>query len=277
MKSAYRKLDWARRRTAELQADVDEYRKLDAINFRQKTSPHLFDPSKSVLRFYAEIDPEMPDWWGLAVGDALGSLRAALDHALVGHVRTQVPTLTEAQEKRLQFPILDDEAKWMGTSKEPGPGRKLRDKCDPTVLKAIQDCQPFVPAWSESPEEHPLMVLNKMVNNDKHRESTVVAYASHQLTVDTSRPSAIEILELIQGEGELVHDALAATIVVRQPRAAGRRTRAVALDPAPELGFVETLRIPGIADDPGVGVMTMLEFLISGVQTTLDELKAAGA
>jgi hypothetical protein len=183
--SAYKKLKWAGRRADELKGDISRYRQLDAIQFRQGPNiAHLFDQSLLVVRFYASVDPPVPDWWGLAFGDVLGSLRAALDHALVLHVRGHVPNLTESKERGLHFPILKETESWQGTSKKPGPGRALRDLCSPAVLDAIKSCQPFVGLPRRDPLQHPLSVLNRLVNIDKHREISVVAYVPHELTLD---------------------------------------------------------------------------------------------
>ncbi|MFD7011170.1 hypothetical protein [Rhodococcus jostii] len=275
--SAYRKLGWAKTRAEQLQASVNEYRALDPINFDFKNSDHPFDPDRAVIKFYAAVEPPMPDWWGLAVGDVLVNLRSALDHAIIGHARTQSSGLTERQERSLYFPILDEEAKWEGPSSNKGPARTLPGLIAPAVIDAIRSCQPFASTFPAA--EHPLQALNTLVNVDKHREITVVAYAPHDLSVDTTKPNRIEILEITPSSNALVDGALAATMVIRRPRATtpAAGPRGVSFDPVPEIGFVETLPIPGVAEEPGLDVMQVIDTLVNGVQSTLDTLKAAGA
>lgn len=274
--SAYKKLKWAERRADELKGDIQSYRALDPIQFRQgRSTKSVFDPSLLVVRFYAAVDPQMPDWWGLALGDVLGSLRAALDHALVGHVRNQVPNLPESKERRLQFPVLTEPELWKGTSKNPGPERSLEGLCSPEVLDAVKNCQPFGFLPDRDPPQHPLSVLNRLVNADKHREVSVVAYVPHELTFDDSAPT-VEIVGYAHGTSDLVDGAHAGTVIVRKPEPSVR-WQAVSLKPVPTIGYVETTRIPGIVDEPGIGVGTVLDFLVEGVRTTLDEMAAAGA
>jgi hypothetical protein len=78
------------------------------------------------------------------------------------------------------------------------------------------------------------------------------------------------------GKSELVDGALAGTLVVRKP-APSTKWQAVALRPVPTIGYVETIRIAGVADEPGMGVDSVVDFLVEGVQMTLDEMKSAGA
>lgn len=274
--SAYKKFRWAKRRVDELKGDIERYRGLEPIQFRQGLSTdHPLDPTLLVVRFYAEVDPPMPDWWGLALGDVLGILRAALDHALVGHVRGRVPNLPESKERRIAFPILTEPELWKGTSKNPGPERSLVDLCSWAVLAAVKECQPFGVMPGRDPQQHPLAVLNRLVNVDKHREVSVVAYVPHELTLDDSEPT-VDIVSYAPSTRDLVDGALAGTVVVRKPKPSVR-WQALSIKPVPSIGYVETTRIPGIVDEPGIGVGTVLDFLVEGVQVTLDEIAAAGA
>lgn|GEM_PF-4781973 len=273
MNSAYRKLDRARHHQTQLSNSIDEYRALDPINFRNEHADHAFLPDTIVFKFYAVVEPAMPDWWGLAFGDILTNLRAALDHALFDHVRSRNATLSEADERGLVFPVIREDARWEGTAKKPGPARTLRKHCDPDFLERIRLVQPYARSGQSPVEHHALAMLARLVNLDKHREVSVVAYETHELTVDETRPNKVEIIKMTPGTDPLVDGALASIITVKRPQFRGPNIRAFKMDPPPMLGFVESIEIPGVDRIPGIGVRQVAEHLVNGVASVLDDLK----
>ena len=76
------------------------------------------DPSQAVITYGLKVKEEPSSEWGLIVGDILTNLRAALDHAVYGHAAAR-QQLTQAQERKLQFPILTNSDQWLGAAAVP--------------------------------------------------------------------------------------------------------------------------------------------------------------
>lgn len=143
-----------------------------------------------------------PPSWSLIIGDILTNLRAALDHAVYGHAMLR-QTLTEDQEKRINYPIVLDRTKW---------GRVRRDLAplvDPAVMKFIESTQPF--NHRIDPRKAPLVTFNTLVNEDKHRRIRIVSYRHGPAHFDTDA----EVVGLEVEPREWIDGAVVARAYVR--------------------------------------------------------------
>ena len=100
------------------------------------------DAEWQYVRFRVNIKYEQPDDWGLIVGDILGNLRAALDHAVYRHAVARPGAagtpLTSKQERALQYPFVHAESEW------PNEKAKLAKFFeDAKVIEEIEKTQPF--------------------------------------------------------------------------------------------------------------------------------------
>lgn len=101
----------------------------------------------------------------IILGDSLHQLRSALDHMVCAlAMRTNPRSVCE--DSKLQFPIFksarDFGADWRVSK---GVYEKLLGKAE---LAEIEQCQPYNLSAAK-PEDHPLYMLGKLDNLDKHR------------------------------------------------------------------------------------------------------------
>lgn len=94
--------------------------------------------------------------WAVLIGEVVHNLRSALDHA--------VYAAAESPDGKTAFPVITDPAKWDGRS----VARKLRS-VPPAAVEIVKRVQPFVAAAQHDPAEHPLALLERLWNHDKHR------------------------------------------------------------------------------------------------------------
>jgi len=167
------------------------YRAREPHTFEGRQTFDRADLNESTLTMTVHIKEEMPDTWGLIIGDVLTNLRAALDHAVFGHAAAKTQ-LTEAQEKKLQYPVLQDSDQWLGAPAVPATASSPRKpkvdsakkKLDPFLhVDALDVIEQSQPCHSADPHRHWLTVLNALVNRDKHRALRTVAYVNDDFTV----------------------------------------------------------------------------------------------
>ncbi|MVU76012.1 hypothetical protein GPX89_01990 [Nocardia sp. ET3-3] len=174
---AQNKLARARQHLDELERAVAEFHRTSPYTFRG----HLPDnnPDASSIPFEVRVATayDVPDSWPLIVGDILTNLRAALDHAVFNHVKATRPSLPD---KDIQFPIEDQCSQF----------ENKRKRFIPAIRQVVGDAQPYRTA---DPQKHPLHILRRLVNIDKHRSLIVVDYASMRLELGVS--DNVEVLE----------------------------------------------------------------------------------
>ncbi|MFL0288808.1 hypothetical protein ACJH6H_26555 [Mycobacterium sp. SMC-21] len=281
MDSSYAKLARAKTHLGTLDTQIKAFRKRDTHSWTFTSKDHLFQPELGVITVKLKVKEQTPAEWGLIVGDILTNLRAALDHAVVGHA-AKLHTLTEAEERKLNFPILLNKDQWLGSPavqqtattpakpKVDSVQKKLVNYVDSAVLAAIETCQPYHFA---TPHDHPLAGLNDLVNRDKHREIQVVSYVTKALDVTKSD---VEVVRTDITDAPMVDGATAAVLTVRRPLAKpGQKVHKwVPANFHMTTEYGERIMLPSLGVDNDVrGTMGVL---VNGVQTTLDELKAAG-
>jgi hypothetical protein len=281
MDSAYAKFARAKVHRDLLDADVQAFRDRDPHDFPYSTSDHLFDPSLMVITYRMQVKEEPPSTWGLIVGDILTNLRASLDHAVYGHAAAR-NRLTEAQEKRLQFPILCDPDQWLGTpaiaatattpakDKVDSAHKKLKPFLDPAVLNVIEQSQPY---HHTPPGQDPLAVLNSLVNQDKHRTVRVVTYVRDEFDVEHAD---FEVVTIDAPPKPMTDGAIAAVLYVRRPLR--RRGQEEARWHPGQFkvvnGYGERIDLPSAGFN--ADVRNTMSILVDRVEKVLTDLKRAG-
>ncbi|WP_241473845.1 hypothetical protein [Mycolicibacterium neoaurum] len=261
--SAYEKAGRAQEHLATLQASVDAYRASEPHEFLREVVDHMFKPELVVINFRVKVKNPPPQNWGLIVGDILTNLRAALDHALFGHAAAR-QTLTAAQERALQYPLITNSADW------PAAQAKLALLTDPAVLQEIEKSQPFK---AQNPDWHSLALLNGLVNRDKHRQVRVVSYSNEKFAV-TGTTGDVERTD--DAPREMEDGALVASVTLRRPtQQPGDSSDDVSVPLNVEFGYTENIELPKVAQRKSVTVVMPL--LVNHVIRTLDALNAAGA
>ncbi len=121
---------------------------------------------RSVL--FAELLKPLPDEASLILGDAFQCLRNSLDHLIFAISKKHSPAMTSENEGTPQFPV---PRRSTAIPKTSDAIRFISDSAKDDVLALTPDParDPF--------DEHPLSLLNKMSNRDKHRETTLVPVA----------------------------------------------------------------------------------------------------
>jgi hypothetical protein len=130
-----------------------------------------YDPSSERVLFVAEkVTPEIPEDWGLAIGEIVYNLRCALDHlwwALALDHLGREPTAREAPA--IQFPILDQghPEKWAGN-------RYIRHVAPAAAARARS-----LQGYDLGEDEETLLgVLRSLSNTDKHRRVEPTIFTS---------------------------------------------------------------------------------------------------
>jgi hypothetical protein len=221
MDSAFAKLGRAKAHRDQLNVDAMAYRDRNPHEFSYNQAFNRPDPNESTLTERVHIKEQMPDAWGLIIEDILTNLRAALDHAVYAHAAAKTQ-LTEAQEKKLQYPVLQDSDQWPGAAAVPttptspakpkveSAKKKLESFLDTDVLDVIERSQPY---YSTDPDRDWITVLNALVNRDKHRAVRTVAYVSDDFNIDYSEAT---VVSLDAPTVEMTEGAIVATAVLRQ-------------------------------------------------------------
>jgi len=150
--SSYRrKLTWAEAHISDAEALIAEWGRDGYRVIRQPNGNRGFT-------LLAQMVKPLPDDLPLVVGDALHCLRDSLDHIVFALSRPAMKTPED--EKAPQFPIFDKAVKL------DNPGiRFLGWEATGEVVHLAPD-----PAGNPPSAQHPLWLLDKMNNRDKHRE-----------------------------------------------------------------------------------------------------------
>lgn len=191
--SARKKLGRAQVHADALRVDVDAFRKQSPYEFEME--PLGNSRGRADIRVIAKVTraTPIPDSWALIMGDILTNVRAALDHAVYPHVRANAP---DVQRWQIQYPIADSAAEFEAkTAKTEGWFTK-------DVHRVIEQWQPY---HADDPSGHPLRILQKLVNIDKHRSLLVADYPvvgfgmpTHEL-YETASPTEFFRVKMVAG------------------------------------------------------------------------------
>jgi hypothetical protein len=269
MDSAFAELSRAKVHLDQLEADIRAFRAREPFDWPYSVSDHMLDESLAVVTFRVHVKEEMPNTWGLMIGDILSNLRATLDHAVYGHAAARADAagtpLTNRQEKELNFPITTVAADW------PNHRARLSPFMDAQVIGVIENWQPFN-QQQVAADWHPLAVLNSLVNRDKHREVRVVSYVNELFDITASDH---EVVDFTASPKEMAEGAIVAHMRIRRPlRRAGDTAALIRSNFSVVNGYTEIIEIPKVGQQRSV--LPVMKDLVSNVETLLNELKAAG-
>jgi hypothetical protein len=174
--SAVEKVRWAEIHLEALQANIWGYWRepsnapLLRADLDPQTGYHVFRikglPDYSLFRVDA----------ALGIGDVVGNIRAALDHAMWAITNDDVNTGVHPDPEGIAFPIRDDVGKLSGSRVERAVKPYVSSDVWNIVLQSLLD-QPYPGVdgisgdrgrW-QSGDNHPLRILQDRSNYDKHR------------------------------------------------------------------------------------------------------------
>lgn len=191
LEGARRKLIRADHHLHALWRELKVFSESDACSIRSETN--LGRGGEPFIRcnyFIDRLEP-IPHNWSLYVGDVLGNLRSALDHAAWAVVLHQRGVeFAHANRKRIYFPI------W--PTPEEFAGCFVVQNVSSEAVDAFRESQPYVYGKSDETFRDSLRALQELVNIDKHRELHIAIFKGHQAKV-TTQPA------IPGGKGEFVH------------------------------------------------------------------------
>lgn len=269
MDSAFAKLGRAKAHLGTLQDSMHAYRNLDdAFDYSREVIDHPFDASLVIIRFRLQVRRPPPDDWGLIVGDILSNLRAALDHAVYGHAEARAHSagtpLTPKQRRALQYPFVHKGSEW------PNERGKLEPFMDGAVIDEIEKTQPFKNIKSDW---HSFALLNRLVNQDKHRTVRVVSYVNEVFNIAPGTEA--EIVSIDDAPREMVDGIVVAQATVRRPlRRPGSPPGDVFVPFNVQFGYTENIDLPEVGSQKGA--LLVMEVLVDHVGKVLRNLKNAG-
>ncbi|MBF6323913.1 hypothetical protein IU451_15445 [Nocardia cyriacigeorgica] len=262
MQSAYAKLGRAKKHLAELRTDMQNYRDSNAVTFRIRQQKDPLDSAVVIVECVARVkQPPPSEDWGLAIGDILTNLRAALDHALYGHIAAR-HSLTEKEKKSVQFPVILNAKDWAGVD-----GRYSK-WVDPAVWAHVYDKQPF---HQQDPQQGGLHILNDLVNRDKHRTLHVlVSIGEVSFDRNTTR-----IAELTSAAKPIVDGAVLGRARLLVPLKIDNPSGSEWVELPGETAYIEHIDAAGFGGRP-TGALELMERLTGATETFLDELRSKG-
>lgn len=141
----------------------DEVRTFERRNaYEPSVERHVRSPKEIEFKVTAIENLRPKDEWSLVAGEAIQSLRSALDHA--------VYAIAKKNRSRCQYPIFIDACEFQVR------GRPLIAGVPKPIRALIEEAQPYK-TQPAKPALAPLAILNSLSNLDKHRNLTTVATA----------------------------------------------------------------------------------------------------
>lgn len=147
----------------------------------------------------------------ILTGDCIHALRSALDHLVYGVAVHQTGADPPPNERQIQFPIADDEARFTSAAKTRLKG------LSPELVKAIEAVQPYNRPHAAVP---PLLALLRDFDDaDKHRLLNVVVSAQAEAKLLSSiRVPAGETTRVSFNEGPLENGAETFVVETQTPQ-----------------------------------------------------------
>jgi hypothetical protein len=163
--SARRKLQRAQQHLDEFKAEVSAFEASEALSYKVEWKPEDESATEVACSYIFTRADEAPEILSTIIGDVLTNLRAALDHSVFDHAKTQLSAekgrdLTSEEEARISFPI----------AKKQSSLKACRNNFTPVVYQYIETLHDFTLGWQSpvSTVSH-LDLLRRFVNVDKHR------------------------------------------------------------------------------------------------------------
>lgn len=147
-----------------------------------------FNPKTKQFDVVARM-PDPPPIVGLLVGDCIHNLRSALDHIVYSLISTNHLRLGKPPSEKAMFPICDTRS---GYLHQIGKLKRL-DGIPDAVATFIESLQPYHTREKGLDHTlHPLWVLNKLENIDKHRRLTLASAVARHAHVSIQYKSGHE-------------------------------------------------------------------------------------
>jgi hypothetical protein len=163
------------------------------VNRKTRRIAHGPDLQTGDYVFWVEVTEEVPALrWGTLIGEVVHNLRSALEQA-VWHLSVvnlgRDPTDDEA--KGIHFPA--------ARSKDDFKSLIVLRYLDPTYIKTLRRFQPY--HRGHDPAGHPLAVLARLSNHDKHRiiQTTVTALRDFRVKIEAHDCEILDVLRLPPG------------------------------------------------------------------------------
>jgi hypothetical protein len=213
--SAYAKLRWAESRHEEMKRVFAAFALPEepsarpyGIHFRARAKP----AGLIVATFI--VEKPMPEEMGLLAADLVHNTRVALDHTLAC-----LKDRFGGDPGRGSFPICTTEGEWKERVQEAGGRRSPLHGLDQAAADFIRSVQPMNTGDSQN---DPLLVLNQLDNDDKHRLLHVsYVYPGEQTgldLIDVAEPSRVLRTTNVWTTGQPLEDGTTlATFMVREP------------------------------------------------------------
>jgi hypothetical protein len=185
------KLTRAQEHADALHAQVEAY-------FEQVPKPYEtrmdLDQETGEFAMWITVREEPNPHWGVVIGDFLHNVRSALDHLMAALVTAEGNPVTH----RTQFPIFTER---MAFEARAAP---MMDGASAAARAVIEELQPF---QVSHPDEHPLEILRRLSNTDKHRLLFAVIALPKEVesTITKAVGTQVEIHETVDAaplEGE---------------------------------------------------------------------------
>ncbi|WP_031223427.1 hypothetical protein [Agrococcus pavilionensis] len=181
LSSPFGKLAHAMRHMQRLGDMQREYRESNPIEYSHfHNTDYGRSPILATQWRVRKFEP-LEDTWSYVSGDAINNMRSALDHAML-LTAARFRTLSSKDERRVQYPIFTDGAKW-----EQWRQRNEYQLDEPT-LDALEAVQPIDDG---SGEERALALLNRLSNVDKHRRILTHTMSRPDVVVHVSPPMEV--------------------------------------------------------------------------------------
>jgi hypothetical protein len=209
-------LSGVRLKLARAQAHIDAIRDKSAefvegepppFGFRVETRD-LADDGAVEYTLYAVVREQPPHDFAPLIGDAVHNIRSALDHLVYELAPARV-----RRSGKTQFPIFTDECRYRVLGE---PMIRGIEGSERTLIERVQ------PWRDEVPEQHPLAILNRLSNLDKHRLLVPVITAVDWMSVWVGSDHADINFTRIES-GPVEHDAPIVAFTAR-PTGSGEMT-----------------------------------------------------
>lgn len=163
------KINWAHSHIKQLDQAIQAWFK-DGSKFSHELISNPAKPNTFLLRVSAEIIPTSP--LSLVIGDIIQNIRSSLDHAVYQLGKSSGDQKFAKNSHRSQFPIFGNIS---NSGKKIDGADKFKKNAITDTIKflsqpaqnIIESVQPFNDG--DNYAEHPLWLLNKLSNLDKHR------------------------------------------------------------------------------------------------------------
>jgi len=180
------KINWAQKQLEQLtQAEIDWFKNQENVSHRVYPNPD--SPGNFIFEVSAKEIPVAP--LSLVVGDIIQNIRNSLDHAVYElGVKNNHPDFN-TNSHNSQFPIIGNQSR----AGNPSNGEENFERSKSAFIKYISnDAQDFLKTvqpfnMDDQYNEHPLWLLNKLSNIDKHRFLHVGAGFSGSFKIEKCR------------------------------------------------------------------------------------------